>query len=100
MSRRYEHKAYAYDKRGRLLAEASNSYTRTHPLQARLAASVGEPKAIYLHAEVAALLKARGKVYRLVVERRNAHGDPLPSAPCEICRLAIRLAGVKIVEHT
>jgi hypothetical protein len=100
MARRYEITAHAYDRRGRLLAVGRNSYDKTHPLQARLSERTGNGKGIYLHAEVAALLKARGKVYRLVVRREDKNGNPVPSNPCPSCRLAIEEHGVSVVEHS
>lgn len=94
--------AKAYDKRGRLLAMGYNSYKRTHRLQAYYSTKVGRPKAIYLHAELNVLLKARsrGRVYKLVVERFGKRGQPLCAAPCEACQLAIQDFGVVHVEHT
>ena len=94
--------ALAYDKRGRLLSVGHNSYTKTHRLQAHYAAKVGRPKAIYIHAELSALLKAkaRGRVHKLVVLRYGKKGQPLCAKPCAMCQLAIRDFNVKIVEHT
>lgn len=94
--------AYAYDKRGRLLAVGHNSYKRTHRLQAYYSDKVGRPKAIYLHAELSALLKARtkGRVHKLVVERFGKRGQPLCAAPCEACQLAIKDFKVVVVMHT
>ena len=100
MSRRYDITALAYSKRGKLLAVGKNSYTRTHPLQAKFGKQSGKPNAIYLHAELAALLKAREPVYKLVVFRYDRHGNPANSKPCPSCQLAIKSFGVKHVEHT
>jgi hypothetical protein len=49
--------ARVYDRRGTLIAQATNSYEKTHPIQAHFAKLCGKPDSIYLHAEVAALLK-------------------------------------------
>lgn len=92
--------ALAYDKKGRLLAVGENSYTKTHPLQAYYGNKAGRPAAIYLHAELDALIKAKSKVYKLVVLRYGAKGKPLLAKPCPACRLAINDFGVKHVEHT
>ena len=100
MSRRYEITALAYDKRGRLLSVGRNSYTRTHPLQAKYGRRAGKPNAIYLHAELSALLKAREQVYKLVVLRYDKDGNPALAKPCPACQLAIREFGVKNVEYT
>ncbi len=96
----YEITALAYSKDGRLLSVGKNSYTKTHPLQARLAAKVGRPKAIYIHAELDALIKAREDVHKLVVLRYDSKGNPMMAKPCNICESAIRMFGVKNVEHT
>lgn len=100
MSRKYDITALAYDKRGKLLAVGRNSYVKTHPLQAKFSKKAGKPDAIYLHAEVSALLKAREPVHRLVIFRYDKHGRPANSKPCASCQLAIRHFNVKQVEHT
>lgn len=92
--------ALAYDKKGRLLAVGRNSYTRTHPLQAKYSARAGKPLAIYLHAELNALIKAGRKIHRLVVMRYNKDGSPALAKPCKACQLAIKDFGVRYVEHT
>jgi len=100
MARRYDITALAYDKRGKLLAVGKNSYTRTHPLQAKFGKKVGKPQAIFLHAELAALLKARAPVHKLVVTRFTKYGEPANAKPCPSCQEAIKYFGVKHVEHT
>lgn len=69
---------------------------------AKYAKAVGKPNAIYLHAEVDALIRAsaRGIVYKLVVVRKGAKGNNLCAKPCVICQAAIRDFGVSRVEHT
>ena len=54
------HKATIYDKRGNILSIGYNSYTKSHPYQAKLAALVDEPYKIYLHAEIQAIVNLRG----------------------------------------
>ena len=98
--KRFDLTAFAYDKRGRLLAVGRNSYIQTHPLQAKFAKKAGRPQAIYVHAELAALMKARQQVHKLVVFRYNKDGSPGNAKPCEICQLAIEAFNVKYVEHT
>ena len=100
MSRRYEITALAYDRRGKLLAVGKNSYEKTHPLQAKFGKSSGKPNAIYLHAELAALLKSREPVHKLVVSRYDKNGKAVNAKPCPSCQLAIKYFGVKHVEHT
>jgi len=94
--------AAVYDKRGRLLAEEENSYSKTHRLQAHFASLSGNAERIYLHAELAALIKAskRGIPHKLVIERYGAQGAPLCAKPCKGCQLAIKAFNVKRVVHT
>lgn len=94
--------ATVYDKRGRFLSQATNSYTKTHPYQAELAASVGLPNKVFLHAEIAALLKCKrlDKAHSIRVERYRRDGSPALAKPCPICEEAIRQAGIQEVTFT
>ena len=98
--KRYDITALAYDKKGKLLSVGKNSYVKTHTLQAEYARRVGRDQAIFLHAEIHALVKAREPVHRLVVLRYDKDGKPANATPCAICQLAIKEFGVKQVEHT
>lgn len=101
MSTRHEITALAYNKRGQLISVGKNSYTKTHPLQGKLAKRTKRPNRIYIHAELDALIKARGrKVYKLVILRFKADGSPGLAKPCECCQKAIKLFGVKEVDFT
>ena len=93
-------KASVFDRKGKIISEAYNSYTKTHPVQYNYAKQCGEPYKIYLHAEIAAIIKAKGKGYRILVERYNAQGIPLLASPCPICMHAISLTSIKRVEYT
>ncbi len=92
--------ATVYDKKGRVLSTGKNSYTKTHPKQAMMAARCGHHHKVYLHAEMAALIRCRGEAYKIKIERYNRKGAPLLAKPCEICELAIREAGIKFIEYT
>jgi len=94
--------AFIYDRRGRLLSSGTNSYVKSHTVQARAANKVGRPSCIYLHAEIAALVKIKdwSKAYKLVVMRYLKDGTPANAAPCSICQEAFRQTGIKIVQHT
>jgi len=93
--------AYCYDKRGRLISKATNNYNKSHPLMAMFSKKVGHScQKIYLHAEVAALIKAgEREVYKIKVERFGKRGTPLPSMPCPICMEAIKTFGVTNIEY-
>ena len=94
--------AIVYDKRGRILSMGRNSYVKTHPMQAKMARAVGEEHKIFLHAEVDALIKLDdwGKAHRIVVTRFDKNRKPALAKPCKVCEHAIKLAGIKYVEHT
>jgi len=93
--------ASCYDKRGYLLSTAVNSYTKTHPKQAYHAAKVGHPLRCFLHAEIAAIIKAKGKkIHKMKVERFGKRGNLLPSHPCPICMSAIKAASINCLEYT
>lgn len=99
--KRYHILAKCYDRKGRLLSAAFNSYTKSHPLQAYLAKQVGHESQICLHAEIAAILKCKGKpIYRITTERYDASGLPANAKPCKICQLAIKMFGITKVEYT
>lgn len=101
MSKRQELTAIAYDKRGRIISIGSNSYVVTHPLQAKYARKAGNPDAVYIHAEIDAIVRARGRhIHKLFVSRRNVHGDYVMAKPCRACQLAIRDFGIELVEYT
>jgi tRNA(Arg) A34 adenosine deaminase TadA len=94
--------ARIYDKRGRLLTQATNNYTRSHPLQASFARKAGQPARIYLHAEIAALVKLRAahSPYKMVVERLDKEGRSRLAEPCPVCKAAIKHWGIEKVEFT
>ena len=100
-TQRYFILAKCYDKRGKLLSTAFNSYERTHPVQKYFATRVGFEDKQYLHAEIAAILKARTKkIYRISVERYGKDGQPMLAKPCPICQEAIKAYGIQVVEYT
>ena len=93
--------AIAYTKSGRIISIGHNSYIKTHPLQASIAASVGKQHKIYLHAEIDAIIRAKGeRIHTLKIFRLGKSGKYLNAAPCPICSHAIKLYGIKHVEHT
>lgn len=102
MRKHQEIKATVYCRKGHVLATATNSYTKSHPIQKKHAMAVGLPFKEYLHAEVAAIIKAQkfGKPYRIKIERYSSDGTPMLAMPCPICQLAIKEAGIHFVEYT
>lgn len=98
--KRYRVIARALDKKGRVLATRTNSYTQTHPKQKNFAVKAGRNDAIWLHAEISCLLAARADVHTLLIARVSKDGIPVSAKPCEICSLAIQEYGVVEVIHT
>ena len=100
--KQYHLTATIYDKRGRAISRGENSYWKTHPMQIKTAKEVGREDAIFLHAEIAALVKLKdwSKAHRIKVERYSVNGEPLLAKPCEICQRALKKAGIEIIEHT
>lgn len=101
MKNRHTIKATCYDRRGHILSVGYNNYNKSHPVQAYFAEKVGHQHRIFLHAEIAAILKARDKkIFKIVIERYNREGKPLLAAPCPVCQEAIKAFGIHFVEYT
>ena len=94
--------AKCYDKQGRLLSSAYNSYNKTHPIMAYLAKAANQNRfKIFLHAEVLAILRAGDKnIHRITIERYHKNGAPALAKPCEMCQLFIKMNDIKEVVHT
>jgi hypothetical protein len=93
--------AKSFDKRGRLIATATNSYTKTHPLQLHFAKLAGKPGHDRLHAEIQCLLRSRDRsIDTLVIERYDSEGQPALARPCVICQGAIRAFNVRFINYT
>lgn len=94
--------AIIYDRKGSVLSLGRNSYTKTNPLQAKLAKRVGLPEKTFLHAECQAItrLHREHKPYSILVTRVLKNGSYGLAKPCKICIEAIKLAGIKKVLYT
>jgi len=77
-----------------------NLESKSHPLQASFAIRAGFPEKIYLHAEIAALIKCKEDVDTIVVARVNNQGKLRMAKPCPICTLALKEAGITNVHYT
>lgn len=69
-------------------------------MQASYSRRTGKISAVFLHAEIAALVKAREPVYKMEILRFNANGEPVLAKPCEGCALALKEFGVQEIIHT
>lgn len=96
------HYACITDKRGRIIVESANDYRCSHTQQFKWAKKAGRPEAIFLHSEMACLLKDKRKQgVKMFVARVDSAGNPCYSAPCEICALAIAsYSNIKSVEFS
>jgi tRNA(Arg) A34 adenosine deaminase TadA len=94
--------AIIYDKRGRVLSVGQNSYIKSHPVQAQHAKRVGKEHNIYLHAEIAAIVKCQdlSRAHSIFISRYDSLGNPVLAKPCSICFSAISASSIKIIEHT
>lgn len=98
---RYTIVAHCWDRRGILLSSATNNYEKTHPIQKYFAEKVGQNERIFLHAEIAALLRARDRrIYRIRVCRYGTDGELLLAKPCPVCYEAIKAYGVSVLEYS
>ena len=94
--------AILFNSRRRVISSATNNDLKSHPLQAKWAERVGLREKIYLHAEMACLIKAREDYDTIVVVRLGGHdGESLRNAkPCPICEPALHYAGIKHVYYS
>lgn len=87
------------DKKGRILSHGFNQ-RKSHPFQAHYA-NKHNPEKIFLHAEIAALIKVRdGEPHTIYVGRIMKNGSWGIARPCPICAAAIKDAGIKNVVFT
>jgi len=91
---KFRHAAICLDKRGQIVSHATNS-RKTHPMQAEYAKRTGKEQKVSLHAEIAALIRAREDIETVVVARINKRGELRNSRPCPICKLALEEANVQ-----
>lgn len=99
-SKRYYVIAATLDRHNNVIATAENSYVKTHPMQASLAAKVGRPCKGYLHAEIGALVKSYTKAESIMVVRSTRKGLTKCAKPCDICMMALREAGVRKIYYS
>jgi len=101
-TRKQDMTAIIEDKRGRILSIGKNDYHKTHRIQYEYAERVGTPHRIYLHAEIDSIIRCRdlSKAHKISIFRYGKNGKPALAKPCPACALAIKEAGIKIVEWT
>ena len=96
-------------KKGKLIASAVNLETKTHPLQAAYgerASCIHNNEGLrmkkYLHSEIAAILRGRGKGDTIVVARVGGTGakELRNSRPCVVCSMALKEYGIKHIHYS
>ena len=92
--------AVCLDKRYNIVSTGYNSYIKTHPEQKKYAQKNGKQFSCFLHAEIAALVKARSHVDSVMVMRIIQNGEIKMAKPCKICEMALKEARVKQVWYT
>lgn len=101
--KRYIITCTAFDKSGRVISVANNSYTDSSRLMRRFARIAGEPWKASNHAEIACINKAmkQGKiVHSLVVTRFDSFGNMKNAKPCKTCNTAIDYFKIKNVYYS
>lgn len=89
------------DSKGIILSTGLNSYQKTHPVQAHYAEKTDNPYSVYLHAEIAALVKNHSdRATKIYIARLNRKGNYAMAKPCPICTLAIKEAGISEIIYT
>jgi len=86
--------------KNKVVTAATNLETKSHPIQAKFAERVGLKEKIYLHAEIAALVKCKEEVDTIIVARVNPQGKIRMAKPCPICQLALNEAGISKIHYT
>jgi|SRR5208282_2527011 len=99
-NKRFHVTAICLDKRYNVLSTDWNSYIKTHPMQARLAILCGNSRKIYLHAEIASLVRCRKIPHTMVICRVDANNENANARPCAICMMALEKSGIKEVWYT
>lgn len=87
------------NKKQKIISYGVNSSTKSHPTQAVLARRCNMPHKIYLHAEIAALVRCREEPHTIYIGRQTKNGYGL-ARPCDICMLAIAESNIVNVVYT
>lgn len=101
--KRYIITCTAFDKSGRVISIANNSYTDSSRLMRKFARIAGEPWKASNHAEIWCIDKAmkQGKiVHSLVVTRFDSFGQMKSAKPCKTCNTAIDYFKIKNVYYS
>ena len=99
--KKFQLTATTFDRKRRVIAHGENDYKKSHPIMFNIGVKVGQPKKIFLHAEVSALLKGKTKLpHSIVIQRYDLAGNMALSRPCSVCMEALRMYGVIKIKYT
>jgi tRNA(Arg) A34 adenosine deaminase TadA len=95
-TKQYNFVSIITNKKGKIISIGMNSYSKTHPLQAKYANLTNQPEKMYLHSEIAALTRLPLDTipYAIYTARVDKSGNIHPAQPCMICRIALHASGV------
>ncbi len=103
LRQKYNLIAFIKDRKGKILSIGKNSYIKTHPMMYKIALSNGDldPKKIFIHAEIDAIIKCKHLdiAYSLEVYRVSKSGKYLSSKPCPICMSGIKSSPIKKIGY-
>ncbi len=92
--------AATLDKKNHIIDIGENNKYKTHPRMFYYSNRIN-PKKIFLHAEISALIRSPYKqAHTLVVIRVNRAGELAMARPCPVCQLAILDSGIKEVYYS
>ena len=100
--RQYRYVSIITDKKDKILSIGVNSYSKTHPLQAKYAKKLNLKNKIYLHSEIYAIVKCRRNITpcKIYIARVDSLGEVKLVKPCPICSQAISDIGISEVYYT
>lgn len=89
-------------RKNRVISTSPNLDCKSHPFQARLAKQVGLDPKIYLHSEIATLIRAKEDGDTMIVARvgGTSHNELRIAKPCPICSAALELANIKRIIYS
>ena len=96
---RFKFCCVALNKSGHIISMSFQQGTKTHPLQVKYANKVNLNEKIYLHAEIATIIKATNPT-TLFVCRVDFENKVVLSKPCPICELAIKQSSIQQCYYT
>ena len=99
-TKNYRIAAFVFKNRKHIYGKAVNLPKKKHPIQKKYAYKVKKEKREHLHAEVKAIIRAKGKGDSILVVRILKNKKYAMARPCKICMEAIRETHIKHLWYT